>query len=165
MNWEITIIILVIGGYLFYKSSQKNNPLERIERLESLAEQLYSGVVKKVEQEVEGGKKSGSLLGLVSETKKKELMKNDQNRLKEIKDFKHNYTRLKERNKHEPNERKLALAQDYFDYYYTRTKINDGFRNLDFVDNKGADDIFEEMHELDIKAEEIVKRFNNQIAS
>lgn len=84
-------------------------------------------------------------------------------RLKEIKEFNDNYLRLKERYKLDSGEVRLALAQDYFDYYYTRKQINSEFDWLNYADNKWADEIFEKMRTLEIRAEEIVKRVTKKV--
>lgn len=85
-------------------------------------------------------------------------------RLKEIKEFKDSYLRLKERYKLDSGEVRLGLAHDYFDYYYTRKQINSEFNWLNYaLEKKMADDIYEKMRELDIKAEEIVKRFDKRL--
>lgn len=173
MEWVLLIIILTVGYYV-YKTIQQNNPETKIERLEGLADQFYPEVVKEAEKSVgkwyeqlhsiaKGKTKKYTITGQTREDVEK-FVGNTEKRLKEIKDFKDNYIRLKEKNKHESSQIRLALAQDYFDYYYTRTQINNEFKHLDYADNDWADRIFEEMKELEIKSEEIVKRLGKQLA-
>lgn len=86
-------------------------------------------------------------------------------RLKEIREFKDNYLRLKERHKLDSGEVRLALAQDYFDYYFIRNQINEVFKRLNYSPTKEIDDnIFETMKELEIRSEEIVNRFKKKLA-
>lgn len=103
-----------------------------------------------------------------SGTEKKEIIKLleiTRNKLKEIREFRDNYLRLKERHKLDSGVERIALAQDYFDYYYTRKQINSEFNWLNYALEKNmADDIYEKMRELDIKAEEILKRFDKKLA-
>lgn len=102
-----------------------------------------------------------------SGTEKEEVVKileKVRTRLKEIREFKDNYLRLKERYKLDSRDVRLALAQDYFDYFYTRRQINSEFDWLNYADNKWADEIFEKMRTLEIRAEEIVKRFDKKLA-
>lgn len=86
-------------------------------------------------------------------------------KLKEIREFKDNYLRLKERYKMDSGEVKLALAQDYFNYYFIRNKVNEVFKRLDYSTTKKMDDgIFEAIKELEIRTEEIVKRITKKVA-
>lgn len=87
-------------------------------------------------------------------------------KLNVIINFKNNYIRLKERYKHDSGEKRLALAQDYFDYFHARTKINNELIHLEHAiyDKEWSERIYKTETELEIKAEEIVKRFNKQVA-
>lgn len=103
-----------------------------------------------------------------SGTEKEEIIKHlefTRKKLKEIREFRDNYLRLKERHKLDSGTERIALAQDYFDYYYTRKQINSEFDWLNYADNKWADEIFEKMRTLEIRAEGIVRRFNRQVTS
>lgn len=183
------LIILVAIGYWIWKSIQQNSPESKIDRLESSAEGFYPAVLKEAEEDVKKWEKElGSVKKVVfkkeskspmprviperieyrseSGTEKEKIVKILQKvrtRLKEIREFNDNYLRLKERYKLDSGEVRLALAQDYFDYYYTRKQINSEFDWLNYADNKWADEIFEEMRTLEIRAEEIVKRVTKKV--
>lgn len=88
-------------------------------------------------------------------------------KLNVIKSFKNNYIRLKEKYKHDSGEKKLALAQDYFDYFYTRTEINNELKHLKHAiyDKEWSNRIYKTETKLEIKAEEIVKRFDKKFFS
>lgn len=114
-------------------------------------------IPEKIEYRSESGTKKGEIVNILEKVRI---------RFKEIKEFKDNYLRLKERYKLDSGEVRLGLAQDYFDYYYTRKQINSEFNWLNYaLEKKMADDIFEKMRELEIRSEEIIKRINKKLLS
>lgn len=88
-------------------------------------------------------------------------------KLNVIKNFKNNYIRLKERHKHDSGEKRLALAQDYFDYLHARIEINIELGHLEHAiyDKDWSNRIYETETKLAIKAEEIVKRITKKVAA
>lgn len=157
-----TYLAIGVVVYFIYKSYKDNHPQTRIANLEDKADQLEEIVAKKAKEEFEEwlGKK-GRKDNIVSDERVDELIKNTRSNLQQITEVKQNYISLKEKNKFNSDKKKLELAQDYYDYFRIRDRINDEFRSLDFVDD--IDEVFKEIRELEVQGEVIVKRLAKQV--
>lgn len=169
MIWFIGLIAVTIWFFV-YKRQQANAPKVKEEReekelelLEVQSDQYYSEVLGKLEKELKDAHKSYESKedSIFTEDEKRENLELYRQELKQFKDMKEKFFRLKERYKHHAFQQQHEIYLDWYNYtrsYNLSKSKHQLFMKMFAPDKETTDRHIEDMRKARIVREEIERR-------